>query len=80
MAHINIKPLDRRAVHVEASDAIACLLAHPRWSKDWSLSGSFSQTIGTRRAIDNAIKAKDATAFVASRRRGYWRVELAASH
>lgn len=76
-AHLNVKPLDRNQVHETENEAINHVLVHCVWSKGWKFDGAFGQTIAERRAIDAAIKAKDASAFRALRRRGYWRVELA---
>jgi len=53
------------------------VIALQKWSKAWSISGSFGQSIEARRKIDAAIKAKDHSAFKATQRRGHWRVTLA---
>jgi hypothetical protein len=77
MAHLNVKPLERSRVYVEPEHAITHVLVHQVWSKAWDFGGqSFGQTITARRAIDAAIKANSSDAFVAHKRRGYWRVEL----
>ena len=71
MAHINIKN------QPDAESAILQVVALQKWSKTWEWGGArFGQSMIERRAIDNAIKAKDYCAFKAMQRRGYWRVEL----
>ena len=72
MAHINIKN------QPDAESAVLQVTALEKWSKHWEWGGtSFGQSIVERRAIDDAIKAKNGSAFKALQRRGYWRVELA---
>ena len=71
MAHINIKN------QPDAESAILQVVALQKWSKTWEWGGArFGQSIIERRAIDDAIKAKNHGAFKAMQRRGYWRVEL----
>lgn len=74
--HINVKPPKGR-IFLEPNDAVADIISRQLWSKGWDAGGaSFGRTMAERKAIDDAIKAKDYSAFKASQRRGYWRVEL----
>ena len=75
--HIDVKPLERTRVYETPDQAINHLFLHGVWSKNWKTGQAFGQTIADRRAIDQAIKAKDFSAFKASKRRGYWHIELA---
>lgn len=78
MPHVNIKPLDRTRVYETADQAINHVFLYGVHAPQWDYGGKpFGQTIEDRRRIASAIKAKDYTAFVAHKRRGYWRVELA---
>lgn len=77
MAHINIKPIKSYAIYETPEQAINHVLLYKTWSKNWAWSEAFGRTIDERRAIDKAIKENDAGAFVAHKRRGYWRIELA---
>jgi hypothetical protein len=77
MAHLNVKPLERTRVYETPEQAITHVLVHRLWSKNWDYAGrAFGQTISERRSIDAAIHLNDMQAFVAHKRRGYWRVEL----
>jgi hypothetical protein len=77
MAHLNVKPLDRNQIHVTGDQAIQHIFSHGVWSKNWDFGGaSFGRSIDDRRKIDTAIKARDFSAFNASKRRGYWRIDL----
>lgn len=73
--HIDIRPYDRNQTYQTADDAIAHLIRHAIYPKDWS-GVQFGRDMADIRRATIAIKAKDATAFQASRRRGYWRVTL----
>lgn len=75
--YVNVKPFEKTRTYETPEDAIAHLFTFGIYSKDWTSEHSFGQTMNARRTIDAAIKAKDQSAFVASKRRGYWRVELA---
>ena len=76
MAHINIKPLERSRVYETEAQAINHLFVYA--ALKWDFDGQpFGRTIEERRAIQTAVKAKDASAFRALKRRGYWRIELA---
>ena len=79
MAHVNVKPLERSRVYETPEQAINHVLLHKTWSKNWVWSEAFGRTIDERRAIDKAIKENNASAFIAHKRRGYWRIELARS-
>jgi hypothetical protein len=80
MAHINVKPLEITSIYDSPEDAINHVLAYRVFSKHWNFGGkAFGHTTSARRAIDTAIKTKNASAFVALKRRGYWRVELAST-
>jgi hypothetical protein len=73
--HCNVKP-PRGAVHETADQAIFHMVAHrmhvqSHWN-DWH----FGRDLPAIRKATAAIKASDFDAFTASRRRGYWRVEL----
>jgi hypothetical protein len=74
--HINIKP--PRGAIFETGDQAIChmfifgLYVQSHW-QDWH----FGRDLALIRKAGNAIKAKDYSAFKASKRRGYWRVELA---
>ena len=75
--HVNIKPVERTRIYETPAQAIEHLFLHGVWSKQWECGVSFGQSIAMRRAIDAAIKARNASAFAAHKRRGYWRIELA---
>ena len=78
MAYINVKAQDRGAILPDAESAVLQVTALQKWSKHWNFGGAgFGHTMDTRRKIDAAVKRKDTSAFKASKRRGYWRVELA---
>ena len=78
MPHINIRPFDRRCVYETAEQAMNHLLAHCRSQEDWDYGNqAWGRTIEQRRAVMRAIERRDPAAFTASRRRGYWRIELA---
>jgi hypothetical protein len=74
--HINIKP--PRGAIFETGEQVLChmflmgLHVQSHWS-DWH----FGRDLADIRKATAAIRAKDYTAFKASQRRGYWRVELA---
>jgi hypothetical protein len=75
---INIKPADKFTVYETAEQAIRHVFIFRLWAKTWKQTKSFGQSMAEWRKIDTAIQAKDITAFKASKRRGYWVVELAA--
>lgn len=75
--NINIKPLDKNQIYETANQAIQHLFLYNCWAKNWKMTKSFGQSINDIRKIDTAIKAKDYSAFKASKRRGYWSIELA---
>ena len=75
---INIKPPEKYMIYETPDQAINHVFIFGLWSKNWKTGKPFGQTINERRAIDTAIKARDFSAFKASKRRGYWLIELAA--
>ena len=75
--HINVKPSDRNQTYVTAQDAIQHLWLYGAYAKTWA-DVHFGRDMHDMRRADTAIKAKDASAFTATPRKGYWRVELAA--
>ncbi len=77
MAHINVKPFERSCVYETGRQAINHLFLHGVYSKNWEFGVPFGRSIDARRKIDAAIRARNFAAFVANRRRGYWRIELA---
>jgi len=78
MTHVNIKPAERTRVYETAEQAITHIFLYGVHAPQWDYGGKpFGQTIEDRRRIANALKTKDRAAFVAYKRRGYWRVELA---
>lgn len=77
MAHINVKPRERTRVYETGRQAIQHLFLFGCYSKAWDFGGApFGRTIEARRKIDAAVKARDFAAFKASKRRGYWRIEI----
>ena len=77
MAHVNIKPRDRSQVYETAGQAINHLFIYSVFHSQWDDARPFGRAIPDIRKINSAIKARDFSAFVAHKRRGYWRVELA---
>ena len=74
--HINDRPLDKNQVHETAEQAIFHVIAHQLHAqRNWQ-DVHFGRDLRDIRRVSDAIKAKDMTAFVAHKRRGYWRVEL----
>lgn len=74
--HINIKPASKNHIYETAEQAIQHLWIHGVYAQSWNMSRSFGQSIDQIRAINAAIKSKDYSAFKASKRRGYWMIEL----
>lgn len=73
--HCNVKP-PKGAIFETADQAIFHMVVmgmhvQSKWD-DWH----FGRDLADIRRATAAIKAKDCNAFTASRRRGYWRVEL----
>ena len=78
MAYIDVRAQDRGATLPDAESAILRVIALRKSGKEWNFGGKpFGQTIDLQRRINDAIARKDFTAFKATQRRGYWRVELA---
>jgi len=75
MAHINITPYPG-TVYEQQEQALAHLFSHKN-QQDFIYGTSFGQSIEKRRKIANAIKNRDTTVFKCSRRKGYWKIELA---
>lgn len=75
--HINVKPLDRNQVHETEGQAIFHVIAHGLFPQKHWQDVHFGRDIAAIRRANEAIKAKDCSAFKASKRKGYWRVELA---
>jgi hypothetical protein len=74
--HCNVKP-PRGAIYETADQAIHHMFmfgmhVQSHW-QDWH----FGRDLALIRKATAAIRAKDYSAFTASRRRGYWRIELA---
>lgn len=74
---INIKPHDKHMIYETAEQAINHVFIFGLYSKDWKTEKSFGQSITERKKIDTAIRFRDFSAFKASKRRGYWLIELA---
>jgi len=74
--HINVKPRDAAQTYITDADAIQHLWIYACYAKAWQ-DVHFGRDMRDMRRVDDAIKSKDATAFRASRRKGYWRIELA---
>lgn len=72
--HINVKPRDPAQTYVTDADAIQHLWLYACYAKTWD-NVHFGRDMAEMRKIDNAIRAKDASVFVALPRRGYWRIE-----
>lgn len=75
--HINVKPLDHNQVHETAEQAIFHVIAHSLYAQRHWQDVHFGRDLAAIRRVTDAIKSKDCGAFKASKRKGYWRVELA---
>lgn len=75
--HINVKPLERTQVHETAGQAIHHVIAHGLFAQQHWQDVHFGRDLKDIRRVAEAIKGKNASAFVAHKRRGFWRVELA---
>lgn len=75
--HINVKPLDRNQIHETAGQAINHVIVHGLHAQRYWQDVHFGRDLKDIRRVSDAIKNKDASAFVAHKRRGYWRIELA---
>jgi hypothetical protein len=73
--HINIKP-EKNCIYETAEQAINHLFIFGLYANKWSQSQSFGQAMNSWKTINNAIKNRDFSAFKASKRRGYWVIEL----
>lgn len=75
--HVNIKPKDKNTVYETPESAILHIFLFGVYAKDWNQDGKpFGQVCGKWKAINNAIKNRDYSAFQAHKRKGYWRIEL----
>ncbi len=74
--HINVKPLSRHQVYETAEQAIFHVIVNKCFAQSKWQDVSFGRDIADIRRVNDAIKNKDESAFKASKRRGYWRVEL----
>ena len=75
--HINVKPLDRNQVYETADQAIQHVILNKLSAYSLWNGSSFGRDIANIRKVQSAISSKNAAAFVAYKRRGFWRVELA---
>ena len=75
--HINVKPLDRNQVYETAEQAIAHVIVYGLYPQRHWQDVHFGRDMAAIRRANDAIRSKDASAFVACQRKGYWRVELA---
>ncbi len=75
--HVNIKPAERTQVYETGEQAIGHLFLFGVYANKWDDSRAFGQKMDDMRRVNAAIKARDFAAFNASKRKGYWRVELA---
>jgi myo-inositol catabolism protein IolC len=75
--HVNVKA-EKNAFYATADQAINHVFMFGIYAKDWVQSKPFGQSIDEWRKINSAIKSRDFNAFKASKRRGYWVIELAA--
>jgi hypothetical protein len=73
--HYNVKPYGNEVIET-AEEAVIYFLRYPKYAKDWKFSLPFGHVMDEMRKINNGINAKDSTAFTASQRRGYWKIEL----
>jgi hypothetical protein len=74
--HCNVKP-PRGAIHETADQAIYHMVVHGMHVQSCGNDWHFGRDLADIRKATAAIRAKDCAAFKASKRRGYWRVELA---
>ena len=74
--HCNVKN-PRNGIYETADQAIFAMIAHAMHVQSHWQDYHFGRDLALIRKATAAIKAKDYSAFVAHKRRGYWRVELA---
>lgn len=74
--HCNVKP-PRGAIFETAEQAIFHLVAYGMHVQSHWLDWHFGRDLAEIRRATVAIRAKDCSAFIAHKRRGFWRVELA---
>jgi hypothetical protein len=75
--HINVKA-EKHCFYETPEQAINHVFIFGLYAPKWTQTESFGQSIDKWRKINAAIKCRDFNAFKASKRRGYWIVELAA--
>ena len=75
--YVNIKPADKNQVYTTPEQAIQHLWLYGVYHSKWNDGRPFGRAMADIRRVNDAIKAKDYSAFKASPRRGYWRIELA---
>lgn len=73
--HVNIKP-PRNTVYETPEQAIQHVWLFGLYPQKSWLNVHFGRDLADIRKANAAIKAKDYSAFKASRRQGFWRVEL----
>lgn len=74
--HCNVKP-PRGAIFETGEQAIFYMIAHAFYPQSHWQDWHFGRDLQLIRKASAAIKAKDCGAFIAHKRRGFWRVELA---
>lgn len=78
MPHIDIRPFEHNRVYETAEQAINHVVVHRPSQNEWNYGGqAWGRTLEDRRAVMRAMESRNPAAFKASRRRGYWRIELA---
>lgn len=75
--HVNVKA-PKGAVYETAEQAIQHVWLYGLFPQKHWQDVSFGRDIAAIRLVHAAMKAKNYAAFSAQRRRGFWRVELAA--
>lgn len=75
--HINVKPVEHGRVYETPEQAIQHLFLFSVYADKWDDGRAFGQKMNDMRRVNSAIKVRDFSAFIALKRRGYWRVELA---
>lgn len=77
MAHINIKPAERSRIYETSDQAINHMFVFGVSANAWDFGGMpFGRTMEERSAINDAIKSRNFSAFKASRRKGYWCIQM----
>lgn len=76
MMHVNVKP-PKGAIYETPAQAIQHIWLYGLFPQRHWQDVSFGRDIAAIRRVHEAMKAKDYGAFIAHKRRGFWRVELA---